>query len=171
MTVDGRRIDKNVLKPIAKHYHKVGFKCDPEKWTDYEVQQVRAACGPKWAGIPIENIRLQCCNLRKAGELGTLRESKNHGATKIEKPPTEYDIYLLSAWWKQFRRIVLEWWSYRCCWCNSDLKVEVHHRTYERLGQEKIQDCVCLCRECHKAATRMLQRRARNDNENETTMF
>jgi len=38
----------------------------------------------------------------------------------------------------------------RCQICNSPDKLEAHHRTYERLGDELPGDLTCLCRECHE---------------------
>ena len=30
----------------------------------------------------------------------------------------------------------------------------VHHRTYERRGNEELTDCIALCRDCHNRAQR-----------------
>lgn len=160
MPVDDRRVDPDLLLPIALKYRKK-LQCDPEKWNDYEIEQIISECGPRWSSMSIENVRLQCCNLRKRGVLGTLSETRNHGAAKRESTPEWYRDYLQSVWWKQFRVKVLEWWGYRCCWCNSSEKVEVHHRTYVRLDHEQLQDCVCLCKHCHIVATRSTQRTER----------
>jgi len=62
-----------------------------------------------------------------------------------------YGAYLKTPVWKQFSRLVRERDDGRCVVCNSDVGVEVHHRTYERCpGREKLNDCYCLCKECHK---------------------
>ena len=100
MPVDNRRIDRKVLEPIAVRYHLVELKTDPERWTDYEVQQIISECGPEWAAVSVENVRLQCCNLRKAGVLGRIGDGKNRGKTKYEKPPAWYQHYLETKWWK-----------------------------------------------------------------------
>jgi hypothetical protein len=60
-----------------------------------------------------------------------------------------YYEYLKTPEWKQKRLKVLEYWSGRCILCNSDQRVTVHHRTYERLGNELITDLVPLCEVCH----------------------
>lgn len=68
--------------------------------------------------------------------------------------PTEYEEYLESAHWQEHREKVLEFWRYRCCLCNSPDNLHVHHRTYERIGQEDLQDNVVLCKRCHKMVHR-----------------
>lgn len=53
--------------------------------------------------------------------------------------------------------------GYRCRTCfAADFEgaaLEVHHRTYQRLGQELIGDLTTLCRECHHTVTDALRRR------------
>ena len=61
-----------------------------------------------------------------------------------------YTDYLKSPDWQAFRKKVLSFWGERCAICYSKDRVEVHHRTYERLGQEMITDCLALCADCHK---------------------
>ena len=161
MPVDKRRISEEVLKPAAL-LTRAKLQCDPEKWNDYEIQQIISACGPEWASMSVENVRLQCCNLRKKGLLGTIGATKNHGKTKFEPEPDGYREYLLSPWWREFRKKILKGWDYKCCWCNSPDDLEVHHRTYERLGHEKLNDCVCLCKKCHVVAGRAKQRGLKN---------
>ena len=62
----------------------------------------------------------------------------------------DYHAYLNSDAWKQKRSIALRGAEYRCQVCNRDGQLDVHHRTYERLGNELPQDLVVLCRECHQ---------------------
>lgn len=48
------------------------------------------------------------------------------------------------------RRIALARAKYRCQICNAnDRQLDVHHRTYERLGREQIEDLTVLCHDCH----------------------
>lgn len=157
MPVDDRCIDKQVLLPIAIAAAR-RLKCDAEGWTAYEVEQVRDACGPEWAGLSLDNVRKQCCSLRKNGHLPRHTETKNRGARKRDPVSPEYAAYLKSQWWRAFRLRVLEFWEWRCALCNGEHKLDVHHRTYQRLNCEQMNDCICLCRECHRAADRARQR-------------
>lgn len=61
----------------------------------------------------------------------------------------DYHHYLLSEEWKNKRRDVLAFWEYRCVLCYSDENVQVHHRTYERIGNERFTDLILLCDACH----------------------
>ena len=72
-----------------------------------------------------------------------------------------YKDYLCTREWAVTRHRQLKFAEFRCQVCNapamkSDTRrsaglaaLEVHHRTYIRLGEERIQDCIVLCRECH----------------------
>jgi hypothetical protein len=61
-----------------------------------------------------------------------------------------YQQYLQTDHWKEVRRMALEWAGYKCQVCNSPHELDVHHRTYERKGRERLQDLTVLCRSCHQ---------------------
>ena len=62
-----------------------------------------------------------------------------------------YDLYLQTAEWQTLRRIKMETAGHRCQVCNSDAgPLEIHHRTYERRGKERMDDLTVLCRRCHQ---------------------
>jgi hypothetical protein len=62
----------------------------------------------------------------------------------------EYQEYLKSEHWQEMRRTVLRDAGGRCQVCNSSERCEVHHRTYERVGEEYPSDLIVLCRACHE---------------------
>ncbi len=66
-----------------------------------------------------------------------------------EEPEHWYARYLGSAHWFEVRAAALQAAGYRCQVCNSSLMVQVHHRTYERLGEESPGDLTALCDACH----------------------
>src|SRR5262245_8358534 len=70
----------------------------------------------------------------------------------------EYRVYLRSYAWRVFCLQVKERDDYRCVTCNSSDDLEVHHRSYERLGAELLSDCYTLCRDCHRLITSKLRR-------------
>ncbi len=74
-----------------------------------------------------------------------------------------YAEYLKTQEWIRRRMVKLEISEYRCQLCNSSEDLNVHHRTYERLGCEKMGDLLVLCRDCHKLfhERRMLVKAAR----------
>lgn len=67
-----------------------------------------------------------------------------------------YSSYLKSSTWKKTKqkffqsKFVMRLEGYLVCsCCKSSTKLNVHHKTYERLGKEKLTDLVLLCEECH----------------------
>ena len=74
-----------------------------------------------------------------------------------------YATHLASVNWRLFRQQVLVRDKERCVLCNGLERLEIHHRTYERLGKEDISDCYTLCHRCHEVVTDM-QRRERYAN-------
>jgi hypothetical protein len=62
-----------------------------------------------------------------------------------------YDEYLQSDHWQDTREFALGRAGHRCQVCNTnDERLEVHHRTYERRGEEFPEDLIVLCRTCHE---------------------
>lgn len=61
-----------------------------------------------------------------------------------------YRDYLQTDHWELTRASALERAGHRCQLCNG-LKggLNVHHRTYDRLGNEAPEDLIVLCRDCH----------------------
>lgn len=62
----------------------------------------------------------------------------------------DYQEYMRSPQWKRKRHQVLTYWNNRCGMCYNPGKLQVHHRTYERLGSELITDLIPLCVDCHE---------------------
>jgi 5-methylcytosine-specific restriction endonuclease McrA len=62
----------------------------------------------------------------------------------------EYRRYLQSDHWLAVRRRALEYAEHRCQVCYSPDRLQVHHRTYARLGQERPADMTVLCEDCHR---------------------
>ena len=60
-----------------------------------------------------------------------------------------YSEYLKTEGWKVRRAKALARAEHRCQVCNSDKRLEIHHRTYERLGHERDADLIALCHDCH----------------------
>ena len=76
----------------------------------------------------------------------------------------DYYTYINSGQWRDSpaRLAELEAANFRCRICNAskaEAQLQVHHRTYERLGQEQVGDLTTVCAECHYTVTDMLRRR------------
>lgn len=70
-----------------------------------------------------------------------------------------YKQYISSNAWRRgaARLAALAAAGNRCSLCPSEGSpenpIEVHHRTYERLGEERPEDLTALCRSCHHEVT------------------
>lgn len=60
-----------------------------------------------------------------------------------------YEDYLQTPEWQDRRASALARAGERCQVCNADRELQVHHRTYERRGNEDPGDLTVLCRPCH----------------------
>lgn len=58
--------------------------------------------------------------------------------------------YLKSETWFQKRKGALDRANNKCQLCSSRKNLNVHHNTYENVGDEKEEDLIVLCGECHK---------------------
>lgn len=65
------------------------------------------------------------------------------------KNKTVYKEYIVSETWKEKRKEALHFSDDRCQICYSCEDLEVHHRTYKRLGDEMLSDLTVLCDRCH----------------------
>lgn len=63
---------------------------------------------------------------------------------------TSYHNHLRSHRWSLIRDKVLKRDKYICCGCGTASATQVHHLTYERLGDEMLFDLVSICFDCHK---------------------
>lgn len=61
-----------------------------------------------------------------------------------------YNDYLKSAHWRDFRRAAIDNADRKCCLCGvRDMPLGVHHNNYDCLFAEKFHDVAVLCRQCH----------------------
>jgi hypothetical protein len=71
-----------------------------------------------------------------------------------------YAEYLATSHWQRVRTLALEQAGQTCDLCGHTDRLEVHHRTYERLGFERQSDLIVLCHDCHRDHHRALVLRA-----------
>lgn len=69
-----------------------------------------------------------------------------------------YSEYIHSEEWRAKRELVLAR-DRGCRICGHEHELQVHHRTYARVGDEDLLDLTVLCVDCHKTITRSLRRR------------
>jgi hypothetical protein len=66
------------------------------------------------------------------------------------KPELGYYSYLKTSHWAIVRRRALIRAGHQCKGCETTHRLNVHHKTYERLWREEEKDVVVLCRDCHE---------------------
>lgn len=93
--------------------------------------------------------------MRSVGEIPAIRS-----APKTARPPSEeeirkhlrslpYEKYLLTSWWRVRRNRALKDGGYKCVACGCRRDLQVHHLSYDRLGDEQPEDLEIRCRGCH----------------------
>ena len=60
-----------------------------------------------------------------------------------------YQEYLHTDLWKSRRMQAIRDAKYRCEQCGSMVRLQVHHKVYSNLGNEKPEELQVLCEECH----------------------
>ena len=78
-------------------------------------------------------------------------ERLTHQARKVQLRRMPLTEYLTTKEWRARRNRVLIQAGNRCQVCGkANLQLEVHHNSYERYGEELLEDLVALCRGCHQ---------------------
>jgi hypothetical protein len=67
----------------------------------------------------------------------------------FKKELREYKQYLLSEYWEGIKEQVLKRDDYKCTSCQSEENLQIHHESYECLGNEDINKLTTLCKKCH----------------------
>jgi hypothetical protein len=90
------------------------------------------------------------------------REVLTAKAIKLMRPPDpkpepttpltakeRYAAYLATTEWRARRISIIRRDKKRCTECGSKRRLQVHHKTYERVGEELPEDLITLCDDCH----------------------
>jgi 5-methylcytosine-specific restriction endonuclease McrA len=68
---------------------------------------------------------------------------------RVSDRKKNYRKYINSKEWKLKRDAIVEKYK-KCSCCGSEENLNVHHLTYENLGNENESDLLLLCKDCHK---------------------
>lgn len=80
----------------------------------------------------------------------------------MSKKRVNREAYKESRAWARKRRVYFLRYGGCCVVCGA-LADHLHHRSYERLGRERISDLVALCSSCHETAHRLLSETSSSD--------
>jgi 5-methylcytosine-specific restriction endonuclease McrA len=90
-----------------------------------------------------------CNECRRPGAAWAEARWAEHQARVAELRTMPYREYLQTPEWQQRRKAALKRAGYACQVCNRKRQLHVHHRTYERRGDEYTADLIVLCDDCH----------------------
>ena len=77
-------------------------------------------------------------------------EATDFRTKKAEEYREKYHNYLKSDEWQEKRLTVLKKAAFICRDCRKNKATEVHHETYKRVFNERINDLTALCYKCHR---------------------
>jgi 5-methylcytosine-specific restriction endonuclease McrA len=93
-----------------------------------------------------------CTNLRlqlRSEEQRLRRLARQARSAQLRKMP--FAQYRMQPEWQARRTATLARAGYRCQACGKgDVRLDVHHNSYEKYGDESTFDLVVLCDQCHK---------------------
>lgn len=82
---------------------------------------------------------------------------------KSKSARSQYAAYRRSRHWRRVRKQRLRMDGFKCASCSrskDQVVLEVHHRTYERIGRERTEDLISLCQRCHSTEHQWVAREA-----------
>jgi 5-methylcytosine-specific restriction endonuclease McrA len=145
-------------------YQAAPHQFGPGKVHALEGDGLKTACGQLLSECPGCEVRASVnCRLclrslrsreeRKAREAEWAVRSAQYQAEQERKNREwweRYDKYLASPEWLALRRAVLKRDGHLCQGCLQNAATQVHHLTYERVGDEMLFDLVSVCKACHE---------------------
>jgi len=91
-----------------------------------------------------------CKAIEKSQQAEASRLRYEQQAAKLHELKTmPYAAYLKTDHWQDMRYQMMRRARFKCQLCSSSGTLHVHHRTYERRGQEDYKDLIVLCAHCH----------------------
>lgn len=95
--------------------------------------------------------RMQLLNTKSEENRKRSKEAREqYEQDYLRKRREYYDAYIKSERWANKRAMVLKRCSQTCEGCGVRPATQVHHLTYEHLGDELLFELVGLCRDCHE---------------------
>lgn len=118
------------LQYVLKRYFEIlGIKKPNKRAGILAIQEYNRATSPIYRGRSIPGLTLQ----------------KKKGKRR------DYKRYISSLKWKNFKQDIIDERGASCEECRKPCdKLDLHHKTYDRLFNEGREDVVLLCRSCHE---------------------
>lgn len=104
---------------------------------------------PHTPGIDAEALRRWISHDREQWDRSRIDRQNLEQQRRIEWRD-RYENYLQSEQWQSKRRLVFRRCGGVCEGCGQATATEVHHLTYDHLGNELLWELAAACRECHE---------------------
>jgi hypothetical protein len=156
-------------RELTRHERADLYRTAPHQWGPGRVHHVgpegdRTLCGVIFTAAPGELLpghnvgEVDCKRCASVLDTDERREQRNRELDEeSERWWARYRAHLESPKWHRKRQQVL-WRAGGRCEAQDDKGIrcerwatQIHHLTYERLGDENLDDLVALCRSCHRA--------------------
>lgn len=118
----------------------------------YAVLQTCRKCGNRFhtaVGSRSGNPDTVCNDCTEKERTISIRYLEETSRRNQELKTMPYREYLNTPEWQDRRKRHLKSVGYKCQVCNSGGIIDIHHRTYDRRGNEGYRDLIALCRDCH----------------------
>lgn len=149
MSSNERTIPDRILIPLVREFMFKNAGAS-DGFTHAQKEEIRHLCGEPYSSIPFDDFNRLVENTRKQSKFGRLTGPVAPEMSFSEKSSEKYREYMASPEWKRYANSIREMWGWRCAICYLDGELQVHHRTYERLGEEWVTDCIPVCVNCHR---------------------
>lgn len=64
-------------------------------------------------------------------------------------PKKDYESWIQTDAWNEIRIKALDKANHQCERCGTSKRLQVHHKNYRNLGNERLCDLTVLCEDCH----------------------
>jgi hypothetical protein len=115
-----------------------------------ECEQTRVACFQGLLFAFTGGGKFICENCNWGRTINELKKEGGYVKYKTSDSNVDYKIYIQSEEWNRIRKLKIAQANYTCERCNKkNVRLEVHHLTYDNLGHENMEDLIAVCRKCH----------------------
>ena len=162
------------------------WKADPHQWGEGKIHAIhedgtRTLCGRALTAVPGKRVATAEYNCQACAQAIAIRERNEKNERAWKERQLQFDLgrmereqrqeaenqkwwnwfreYLRSPEWSRRRRLVLERARGICEACGQRQATEVHHLTYDHVGNEPLFDLAAICHACHEALTEDDRRR------------
>lgn len=150
---DCRKHCRRVLRVMPNGARCVGFQCT--RCGNWEIQ--RKQPGETGAGLPGFDNEIGE-RYRKLQLQQWERDRQEFRVSRSRAFWSAYGNYLVSQEWRTKRDAVMRRANRFCEACAEQPATQVHHKTYEHVGEEPLFDLVAICEPCHDRLTEISRR-------------